>query len=111
MKDINNIFEEYEERIEIANLIKEQLEKLGVTINVYEVSEATYQSYLGQKDYEMILTGVYNSYSPDISTFFGENNLANYSNEKIQTIINELNSISEDLQSNVCKCCSLRKFV
>lgn len=89
------VLKDNEARTEIANLIKEQLEKLGVTINVYEVSEATYQSYLEQKDYEMILTGVYNSYSPDISTFFGENNLANYSNEKIQTIINELNSISD----------------
>ena len=43
----------------------------------------------------MILTGVYNSYSPDVEGFLGANNLSNYSNDEINKILNEVKSISD----------------
>ncbi len=89
------VSKENKNRIEIANLIKKQLDQIGINIDVYEVSESRYQRYLEEKNYELLLTGVYNSYSPDISTFFGSNNMANYNNETVQKILKELSNISD----------------
>ena len=35
---------------------------------------------MSNKDFQMILTGMYNSYSPNLETFLGNNNLQNYNN-------------------------------
>ena len=45
------------------------------------------KSALEKKDYQMLITGVYNSYSPDLTYFFGENNISNYRNENILSIL------------------------
>ena len=71
---------EDETRVKIAESIKEQLEDAGIKIYINKVSLSTYNSYLKNKDYDIILTGMYNSYSPDLNTLYAENNLANYKN-------------------------------
>ena len=44
----------------------------------------------------MILSTINLSVNPDLTTFFGENNLENYSNEETTTILQELNSITDE---------------
>ena len=44
----------------------------------------------------MILTGVYNSYSPDLTSFFGANNLQNYNNEEMNTLLSEVKTITDE---------------
>lgn len=84
------------ERVKVAKMIKEQLEDIGINISLREVSNKNYKDYLKKKNYDMILTGIYNGYSPDLSYFLGDDNIANYENEEIRTILNDLSNITED---------------
>lgn len=87
-------------RVAVAENIKAQLEQIGIKVTINKVSDSNYQKILENKNYQMILTGVYNSYSPDIVSFFGENNLQNYSNEEMSQILTETKTITD---SNLLK--------
>lgn len=84
------------ERVKVAELIEEQLEDIGIQISLYRVSNENYKDYLKNKDYDMIITGVYNGYSPDLSYFLGEDNIGNYENEEIKNILFELENITDE---------------
>lgn len=85
-----------EQRRQVAENIAGQLENEGIEVNLIEANDNTYQTYLANKDYDMILTGRVMGYSPNLSTFFGENNLANYYNNEINTINADLKNIAND---------------
>ena len=84
-----------ETRVKVAELIEEQLEEIGINVYVYEASNSGYKSYLKDKDYEMIITGVNNGYSPSSEYFFGESNIANYKNEEMTNLLKEVRNISD----------------
>lgn len=84
------------QRVKVAELIEEQLEDVGIQVSLYQVSNSNYKSYLKNKDYDMIITGVYNGYSPDLSYFLGDSNIANYKNEEVSTILNDLKEITDE---------------
>ena len=81
-------------RIKVAENIKEQLENVGIKINIVKVSSTT--SYIENKNYDIALLEINMGISPDLTTFFGENNLANYENEEAIEIIEEINNISDE---------------
>lgn len=83
-------------RVSVAENIKTQLENQGIRINLIKASDSQYQSYLANKNYDMILCSMNLSISPDLSTFFGENNLANYSNEEVTNIMNEVKNLNDE---------------
>ena len=83
-------------RIQVAEKIKEQLEKIGIKATIKIISENQYENTLKTKNYELLLTGVYNSISPDITTFLGENNLCNYENNEINTILEEVRNVRDE---------------
>ncbi len=83
-------------RVAVAENIKTQLEQIGIKVTVNKVSETRYKSDLENKNYEMIITGVINSYSPDLNSFLGAGNQNNYTNEEINNILNEVKSISDE---------------
>ena len=72
----------------MAEIIKQQLENIGISVTINQLSDAQYLSALNNRDYQLLITGVYNSYSPDLSYFFGANNIFNYKNEDMLSIIN-----------------------
>ena len=82
-------------RVKVAELIKEQLEDIGINVSLYRVSNASYKNYLENKNYDMIITGVNNGYSPDLTYFLGEGNISNYENEEITGILNDIKNISD----------------
>ena len=83
-------------RVQAAELIKNQLEQVGIRINIVKVSDAQYQNYLKNKNYDMIITGTYTTLSPDVSNYFGDNNLSNFENEEAKSIMSELASIKDE---------------
>lgn len=85
-----------ENRVKVAKLIEKQLESIGINVYVNDVTKSGYERRLKQKDYEIILTGVYNSYSPDLTYFYGEDNLANFENEEMNNLLNEVKSIADE---------------
>lgn len=80
----------------IAENIKSQLENVGIQINIIGVNTDEYNSRLQNKNYDMILTGVYNSLSPDLSSFFGENNYSNYFSQEVIDLINGADEIGDE---------------
>ena len=84
-----------ETRVKVAELIEEQLEDIGINVSVYKVSNSSYKNYLKNKNYDMIITGVNNGYSPDLSYFLGEGNIANYENEEITSLLKEVENITD----------------
>ena len=87
---------ENQSRVAVAENIKASLEQIGIRVTIYKVSNEQYNSILQNKNYQMILTGVYNSYSPNLETFFGANNLQNYNNEELNTILNDVKNIKDE---------------
>lgn len=84
------------DRVKVAKLIKKQLEAIGIGVNIYEVSNTAYKDYLKNKNYDMILTGIYNGYSPDLSYFLGNDNIANYKNEEILQLLEDIKNVSDE---------------
>ncbi len=83
-------------RGEVAKAIKSQLEEIGINVNIRELSDYEYNSCINNKNYQILLTGIYNGYSPNLSYFYNDNNLANYNNETIKNLINEVLSITDE---------------
>ena len=90
------VSQENSKRVKVATEIKKELEEFGIKINIKEVSIAQYNAYLNDKNYEMILTGMYMPISPDLGYMFGENNLSNYKNDQVISVINEIKSITDE---------------
>lgn len=83
-------------RIKVAENIKNQLEPIGIIINIIQVSDSQYNQYLNNKNYDIILTGVIRGYSPTLLTYFGHENLANFNNEEVNRIIQEIPNITDN---------------
>ena len=80
-------------RVKVAEYIREKLEEQGITIYVNQVSDSDYAKLIDNKKYDMILCEITNPISPDLTSYFGNGNLANFNNDEAKRIINELNSI------------------
>ncbi len=85
-----------ENRVQVAENLKQVLGDFGITITIRKVSDAQYQSYLQNKNYDMILTGVNRGIAPDLSTYFGQNNIANFVNEEMINLLKEVKDIREE---------------
>ena len=92
------------QRIKVAEEIKEQLEAVGIQITVKKVADSDYQKILKNHQYEILLTGIYNGYSPELNSILGEGNLANYQNQEMISLLEEVKTMSsEELQKEVYK--------
>lgn len=87
---------ENSQRVSVAEIIKSNLESLGIRIKIISVPAKQFNNYLESRNYDLILTGTNVSIGPDLSTYFGNNNLANYQNEEVTSIINDLPNISDE---------------
>lgn len=87
---------ENEKRVEVAENIKNSLENLGIKINIIKANSSQYAKYLQNKNYDILLTGTYTSYSPDLSTYFGTDNLSKFSNDNMQALISEISNITDE---------------
>lgn len=83
-------------RVNVAENVKNQLASFGIPITINYLTEDNYKNALNNKSYDMILTGIQCSYSPNLNTFFGEGNLANYSNNEVFEIMNIIKNTSDE---------------
>ncbi|MGN1327637.1 MAG: ABC transporter substrate-binding protein [Clostridia bacterium] len=87
-----------EARVSVAELIEKQLEEIGIEVTVEKVSADQYGKYIEQKNYQILLTGVYNSYSPDLTYYFAGGNISNYSNDEMFELVQNAGIIKESKQ-------------
>lgn len=83
-------------RVKVGENIKQQLENQGIRINLIKANDAQYQSYIDNKNYDMILCSMNLSVSPSLTTFLGDGNLANYYNEEASDIMNEIKNLNDE---------------
>lgn len=80
----------------VAQNLKEQYANFGITVNIQEVDSNRYVDILNNKAYEVIIAGLECGYSPNVETFFGNNNLANYSNDEIKNLLLEVSNTQDE---------------
>ena len=61
-----------------------------------QASDEQYQAFIENRNYDIALCSMTVSTSPDLTTFFGESNLANYANEEITNIMNEVKNTTDE---------------
>lgn len=84
------------ERVAVAEIVKEQLAKVGISITVRKASNSQYQNYLERKNYDMLMVGTRIGFSPNLSTYLGNGNFSKYSNNDMQVLLKEVTNISDE---------------
>lgn len=82
-------------RVNIANVIQAQMAGHGININIKAVSDEQYYASIAARDYDMALCATNVSISPDLTTYFGENNMANYTNSEVAGIMQEVRNSTD----------------
>ena len=90
------ICDQNEERILAGEIIKEQLEQIGIKINVRILPESIYNQEIENNRYDLLLVGMQTSFAPELEMYLGKGNLSNYRNEEIKELIFEMNNIKEE---------------
>ena len=80
----------------VAENIKNQLANFGINIIIKQLNNETYSKYINERNFDMIIAGIECGFSPSLKTFFGDNNLANYSNDEIRGIMNIISNTSDE---------------
>jgi len=83
-------------KVAVANNIKSQLENQGIRINIIQASDEQYRSNIASKNYDIALCTNQVSPSPNLNTYFGEGNLANYANEEVNSILAEVKNTTDE---------------
>ena len=83
-------------RVAVAENIKAQLENQGIRINILQANDDEYNTRINNKDYDIAICTLTLSTTPDLTTFFGGGNLANYTNEEINNIMQEVKNTTDE---------------
>ena len=83
-------------KVAVAENIKEQLANQGIIINIVQAGDSQYSSSLDSKSYDIALCSIYTSANPSMETFFGSNNLANYTNDEVTELIKEVKNTTDE---------------
>lgn len=87
--------------VTVAQNIKTQLENQGIRINTVQANDEQYTNMINSRNYDIALCSINLALSPDLTTFFGEGNLANYTNEEVTNLMNEAkNTTDENILKN-----------
>lgn len=83
-------------RVAVAENIRQQLENQGIRINIVQASDAQYEASINARNYDIALCSKYISPSPNLEAYFGDGNLANYSNDEVKEIMNEVKNTTDE---------------
>ena len=83
-------------KVSVAENIKTQLANQGIIINIQQASGEQYNGLVQARSYDILLGSITVSPSPDLNLFLGDGNLANYSNEEVQNIMNEVKNTTDE---------------
>ena len=57
-----------------------------------------YNKYVDDRNYQILLTGVYTSYSPDLTYYFSAGNISNYSGDSMSELMHNASITKENKQ-------------
>ena len=82
--------------VAVAQNIQSQLANLGITINIVQASDEQYTNSINSKNYDIALCNINVSPSPNMELFFGNGNLANYSNDEVAEKMQEVKNTTDE---------------
>lgn len=82
--------------VKVANKIKKQLESIGIIVDVIPKESKQYNDRIKNKQYDMVLMSTNYSYSPSLNKYFKEDNRANYKNDEITNILDEIENVTDE---------------
>lgn len=80
-------------RVAAAEMIKADLETIGINVSIVKASDSQYQNYLQNKNYDSIITGTTRGLSPNLELYFDS---ANFYNEELKGLLNEVKNITKE---------------
>lgn len=83
-------------RCRASENIKEQLQSQGIAVNIIYADDSSYNSYLNNINYDMMICSIDQPIAPDLTTYFGVNNLANFESHELTEMINFLGNITDE---------------
>ncbi len=83
-------------KVAVAQNIQAQLKNQGITINIVQAGDEQYIDNLNSKNFDIALCSMNMSPNPSMELFFGENNLANYTNDEITEKMQEVKNTTEE---------------
>lgn len=84
------------DKIEVSKIIKEQLNKIGIIINIIEKDEKEYEKEIENNNFDIALIDNTYSFSPTLTSYFNEDNLSCYNNVRIEKILKKIEKFSEE---------------
>ena len=86
------------QKTNIADSIKEMVEKIGIRINVLKLSEEEINTRVQTGDYDLVLSTVYINDSPDIEYLYNYLNVSDITNSAIENVKkSDLSNIEENV--------------
>ena len=83
-------------RCRAAEDIKNQLQEQGIIVNIIYANDSSYNSYLNNVNYDMMLCSINQGLAPDLATYFGNNNLASFYNSETNEIMSYISNITDE---------------
>ncbi len=83
-------------KVAVATNLKQQLEAQGIIINIVQASDDQYNNSINNRNYDIALCSMTLSPSPNLTTYLGEGNMANYNNEEVRNIMNEVRNTTDE---------------
>ena len=83
-------------KVAVAQNIEGQLEAQGFIINIVQASDEQYNNLINTRGFDIALCSMTLSPSPNLDTFFGNNNIVNYSNEEVNNLLNETKNTTDE---------------
>ena len=83
-------------KVAVAENIKQQLEAQGIRINIVQAGDEQYNANINARSFDIALCSMTLSPSPSLNTYFGEGNIASYTNDEISTIMNEVKVTTDE---------------
>ncbi len=84
------------QRSAVAENLKNQFASFGVPVTINYLSADKYADAINNRKYDAIITGIQNSFSPSVTTFFGDGNIANYYNGEVSEIMNIISNTTDE---------------
>ncbi len=85
----------YQDRLTAAKVIANQLANHGIQVSVQEQTHDGFADIFNNKRYQVLIGGIHTSFSPNVTSLFSSDNLANYYNENLDNIMNDIKISTE----------------
>ena len=87
---------DFPERVTVAENIEEQLGNIGIDVQVVELNSARFNQAIQNNEFDCAILGIEVGFTPNLRTFFGDNNVANYNKEEVRTLLYQAENAKDE---------------